>query len=232
MQASRRLGCVVCALGVLIATVARGDDADTAAARNATVNHMKQIGIAFQNHHSTFKRFPPPAILSDDSKPLLSWRVKILPFLEEADLYNQFHLDEPWDSEHNRPLIEKMPEVYRCGASNVGGEYRTVYVVPRGKSTMFSGPGGTPIRQIIDGTAKTIALLEVDDDQAVIWTKPEDWMLNLANPTAGLGGHFRGIFLAGAADASVYNLSLTIDPKLFRELLSYNGREPAHFPDR
>jgi hypothetical protein len=219
----------------LLATVswstAGGQDAGLEAARARTINHMKELGIALQNHHDTYKRFPPPAILSGDGKPLLSWRVKILQFVD-PNLYSQFHLDEPWDSQHNKQLIAQMPDVFECPASKVGGEYRTVFAVPRGNGTMFSPPEGVQMRKMIDGTSNTIAVVEVDDDHAVVWTRPDDWKFNPADPTAGLGGHFPGVFLAGAADASVHAVPLTTAADALKALFTYSGREVAHFPDR
>jgi hypothetical protein len=200
--------------------------------REETIYQLRQIGIAFHNHHDVYKRFPAPALLGGNGKPLLSWRVAILPFLGQQDLYQQFHLDEPWDSEHNKQLIERMPEVYACPASKVADQFRTVYQVPRGPTTLFAGPEGAQIRRVIDGTSKTIAVVEVDDSVAVIWTKPDDWTMNLAKPTAGLGGHFPGVFLAGAADAAAHTLPTTIDVATLKALLSTAGREPVSFPER
>ncbi len=214
--------------------LAHSDDEDVAVgdARNETINQMKQLGIALQNHHDTFKKFPPPAILSKkDGMPLLSWRVKILPFLEHNDLYKEFHLDEAWDSPHNKELITKMPDVYYCPGSNAGAKGRTVYQLPRGQTTAFAGPEGTPIRQITDGTSKTIGIVETDDEHAVIWTKPDDWKFDPEKPGAGLGGHFPLTFYVGALDASVHVLPDSIDTDTLRKLFTSQGREPVGFPD-
>ena len=223
------IGCWLSIAGWCIRHVA-GDEVHEAAARNEATNQLKMIGIALHNHHDAFKHFPPPAILGKEGEPLLSWRVKILPFLDQQDLYGQFHLDEPWDSEHNRPLIARMPEVYACPASKVADEYRTVYLGASGDSNLFAGPDGVSIRMIVDGTSKTIGVVEVEDRQAVVWTRPDDWMLNLARPTAGLGGHFRGVFFTTWCDAHVSPLPLTIKPDVLRALLTYDGREPVSSP--
>ena len=69
------------------------------------------------NYHDTYGTFPPAATTDGADKPLLSWRVAILPFLEQQPLYEQFHLDEPWDSPHNKTLIEQMPQVYAIPGS-------------------------------------------------------------------------------------------------------------------
>jgi len=106
--------------------------ARTAAGRSQSMNNLKQIGLAMHNYHDTHGRFSPQAIRSKDGKPLLSWRVAILPFLDAEALYKEFHLDEPWDSEHNKKLIERMPAALASPA--LGDERRakgmTSYLVP------------------------------------------------------------------------------------------------------
>ncbi|MEX0979161.1 MAG: DUF1559 domain-containing protein [Pirellulales bacterium] len=200
-----------------------------ASASREAMNHLKQIGIAFQNHHDVYRRFPAPAILDAQGKPLLSWRVAILPYIDDGALYKKFHLDEPWDSPHNKPLLDEMPDVYRCPLAKVADDH-TVFLVPRGEGSAFGGSTGIQIRQIIDGTSKTIATVEVDDEHAVPWTKPDDWQYDPDQPTAGLGGHFPDVFLSGGCDASVHAVSLSIDPDLMRALITYSGREPVAFP--
>ncbi len=72
------------------------------------MNNMKQIALACHMYIDSHKRFPTD-IVDADGKPLLSWRVAILPYLEQQGLYNQLHLDEPWDSDHNRQVLSSMP---------------------------------------------------------------------------------------------------------------------------
>jgi len=213
--------------------VARGDDGDAAVteARNTTIGQIVQLGRAMNLHHDTFKRFPPPAIMGKDGSPLLSWRVKILPFVGQDELYKQFHLDEAWDSPHNKELIANMPDIYSFPRTEVGAEGRTVYQMPRGEATAFPGPEGTQIRTISDGTSKTIAIVETDDEHAVIWTKPDDWKLDVDNPAAGLGGHFPFSFYVSALDGSVHNLPDTIDAKILRALFTSHGLEAVSFPN-
>src|SRR5207249_2796575 len=86
--------------------------------RTVSQNNLKQIGLAMHNYHDTYRHFPPQALTDKNGKPLLSWRVAVLPFIEQDNLYRQFKLDEPWDSEHNRKLLERMPKL--------GGEFPDV----------------------------------------------------------------------------------------------------------
>src|SRR5262249_52947907 len=145
------------------------------------------------------KRFPAAAIVDKDGKPLLSWRVAILPYLDEKELYEQFHLDEPWDSEHNRKLIDRMPAVYTNPELGALGQ-KTVYLAPAGDGTMFADKKGMTLKSIVDGTSNTIMLVEADADHAVEWTKPDDLKFDPKQPTAGLTGIRPGAFLALFAD--------------------------------
>jgi hypothetical protein len=188
---------------------------------------MKQLMLALLNYESARKELPAHAIYSDDGKPLLSWRVAILPYIEEQDLYNQFHLDEPWDSEHNKQLIAKMPQVFFCPSSHLNpAEGKTTYVAPVGEDLLFDGTNtGARLRNITDGTSNTLALVEVGDAAAVIWTKPDDLKYDPENPLAGLAGHHPGIFNAARADGSVHAVSLNIDPDMLRALFTKSGGE-------
>ena len=216
--------------GVLVALLLPAVSASREAARrNSSSNQLKQIGIALLNHHDAYKRFPARAIVGQDGKPLLSWRVRILPFLDEAALYKEFHLDEPWDSEHNRKLIERMPAVY--ANPNVFSTTTTVYQGVVGEGTFFGTPKGRSIRSIIDGTSKTITVVEVDPDRAVVWTRPDDWNYDPQQPLSGLGRFCAGGFQALFADAHVSLISLGVDPTVLRALITVAGRESVTLPE-
>ena len=94
-------------------------------ASGKVLTDLKSIAVAMVNYNDAKRSFPPAAIADKDGQPLLSWRVKLLPFLNQEDLYKQFHLDEPWDSEHNLPLVKKMPDCYASsGRGQVGRQDR------------------------------------------------------------------------------------------------------------
>jgi hypothetical protein len=154
----------------------------TPPSRPDVAQNLKQIAAAMHTYHTRHAKFPAAYTADKQGRPLLSWRIALLPLLGQGDLYKQFHLDEPWDSQHNRALISKIPDVYRIPASGPNGPVytrteqsgKTCYVVPVGKETVFPGRKAVRFADIRHGCSNTIMALEVDDKHAVIWTKPDD----------------------------------------------------------
>jgi len=195
---------------------------EEAARRASSSNQLKQIGIAMHNYLDVHKSFPGAAKCKD-GKRLLSWRVLILPFVEQQALYEQFHLDEPWDSEHNRKLIPRMPDVYRSSLRLPPG--KTTFLGIAGETGMFPGCNGLQIRDVTDGTSNTIWVVDADDARAVVWTQPEDLTPDFTRPLDGLVGHFSDGFLALFVDASVRFLPKSISPQKLKALFTRNGGE-------
>jgi hypothetical protein len=139
-------------------------------------NNLKQLALAMMNYHDTYGRFPP-AFISENGKPLLSWRVALLPFLEHGPVYNQFHLKEPWDSPHNKRLLRHMPKLFALPGSPPGMTTTTPYQVFVGAHTPWPGDGhnGLTMVNFTDGTSNTILIAEAAN--LVEWTKPEDMTL-------------------------------------------------------
>jgi hypothetical protein len=199
-----------------------------AARRTAGSNNLKQLGLAMHNHYADNKKLPAPAIVDKAGKPLLSWRVAVLKYLDEDGLYKEFHLDEPWDSEHNRKLIARMPSVYANPSSTVAGEGKTVYLLPTGKGTMFEGNKSLKFEEITDGLSNTIMIVEAAEDSAVEWTKPGDLEIKPDTPKAGLEGARPGGFQAVLADGAVRLLSDSIDDNMLNALFTPRGGEPVN----
>ena len=191
--------------------------------RARSQNNLRQIAIALHNFHDEKGHFPPAAIFGKDGKPLLSWRVAILPYVDQAELFKEFKLDEPWDSEHNKKLIAKMPANYRAQPGLPAG--KTTYLGVAGKSAMFP-PGPKPVRiqDVVDGVSNTIFFVEADAGQAVTWTKPEDYNYDPAKPLDGLGKDTGG-FNAAFVDGSARFISNKIDPKTLAALFTRDGGE-------
>jgi prepilin-type processing-associated H-X9-DG protein len=197
--------------------------AQTSAERMTGANNLKQIGLALHGYHDVHKAFPAQANFSKDGKPLLSWRVHLLPFVEQEALYKEFHLDEPWDSEHNKKLIAKIPGVYRSSAK-LAKEGKTSYLGNAAEHGMF-GKEPVAIKEVTDGTANTLFVVDAADERAVVWTKPDDLKPDPAKPLAGLLGRFQGGFNALFVDGSVRFIGEKVDPQTLNALFTRDGGE-------
>lgn len=203
--------------------------ARSAAQRAQSTNNLKQIALAMHNYADTYGHFPPAVLTGPDGKTPYSWRVALLPFLEQKYLYDQYDFGQPWDSPRNRKVLEAMPPVYRHPADTRGSR-DSAYFVPVGEATIFPPGGkGTPIAQIVDGTSNTLLAVEAKRDTP--WTKPEDVAVTpMADPAVPeLGGFWPGAFLGAMADGSVRAFVPTINPVVLKALLSKSGGEVLDF---
>ncbi|MGO8744381.1 MAG: DUF1559 domain-containing protein [Thermoguttaceae bacterium] len=197
----------------------------SAAQQSHSLNNLKQIVLAMHNYHDVYKHFPAAAGCGPDGKPLLSWRVYILPFVEQKHLFDQFHLNEPWDSPHNKPLIGQMPAAFRSPRSKAE-KGKTNYLVPVGNGALYTSSRDEPqLKQITDGTSNTIMAVEVDDRHAVVWTRPNDFAFDPKDPKKGIGSLYEGEFNTAFCDASVRFISRNIDPKTLAALFTRAGGE-------
>jgi hypothetical protein len=195
---------------------------------SASGRNMRRIVLGLHNYASSHRGyFPPTAIRAKDGKPLLSWRVALLPLVGEDRLYGGFKLDEPWDSEHNKKLIEKMPSIYRSLKVKGKQPGLTTFLVPVGKEVAFTGdPVGRALASgFPDGLSNTILLLDVSDDKGQIWTKPADLPIDLDDPMNGLLGHYRTFFWVAMADGSIRRIARTISKPTLRSAFTCNGAE-------
>jgi prepilin-type processing-associated H-X9-DG protein len=213
------------AMGVGVALLLPAVQAGREAARRAQcINHEKQMALAMHNYHSTNDTFPRPAITDKDGKPLLSWRVALLPYLEQQALYNKFKLDEPWDSPHNKPLLDEMPEVYSCPSAPADSPTGSRYRVFVGNGALFEDKQPTGIRHVTDGTSNTIMIVETRD--TVPWTKPDDLAYDPKKPAPfGAGSFHPGGYNATFADGSVRFLRTTINLETLKALITRSGGE-------
>ena len=197
-----------------------------AARRSQSMNNLKQIGLAFHNYHNVANAFPPAASVDKKDKKLLSWRVHILPYVDQAALYKQFHLDEPWDSEHNKQFIERIPPVYvQPNYADLAKSGKTVYLVPTGKGTAFDGNEGLQISEFRDGTSNTVLAVEAHRDAAVIWTKPDDLEVDFKNPLKNLKGSLAGGFHVLMCDGTVRFISDNINLETLKAIFTRAGTE-------
>jgi hypothetical protein len=225
---------------------------NTAAQKRQSVINLAQIALAMHAYTDTYRQLPASANVDINVRgqfgnplltgeqlakakgkfqgktlPLLSWRVAILPFIEEGALYKQFKLDEPWDSEHNKKLLEKMPKVYAAvtGKAKPGMTYYQVFV---GKDAPFNGTIGPRFpASFTDGTSNTFLVAEAGE--AVPWTKPQDIPFD-GKAVPKLGGQFADGFHVAMADGTVRFVPRGADEKAIRAAITPSGGEAVEPP--
>jgi hypothetical protein len=159
------------------------------AARARSQFNLKQIALGMHNYNDEHNRLPPVAIRDSSGTPLLSWRVAILPYVEEENLYKRFHLDEPWDSPHNMELLRLMPKIYYAPAQAQGQtQGLTYYRVFVGPGTAFERDDLAIPKDFPDGCSNTFLITEAGEP--VPWTKPEELEYRPDRPLPPLGGIF------------------------------------------
>lgn len=201
----------------------------TAAQRVESKNNLKQLGLAMLNFHDAYRRFPNAVGKGPNGEEWLSWRVHLLPFLGYKPLYDQFALEEPWDSPTNRPLVDQMPDVFRSPKVQTAPG-KTVYLVPVSPGTMFDGQKGRAMRTVTDGTSNTIMMVEVEEDQAVYWTQPSDFQVPPSGVLAGLAKNNGDNVTVLMVDGSTRELSVSTDEQAVKHLFEVADGNPVNLP--
>jgi hypothetical protein len=195
--------------------------------RTRSLSNLRQIAFAMHNYHDKNRKFPPAASRGPDGKALLSWRVHLLPFLDQEALYAKFKLDEPWDSPHNKTLIAAIPPVFVApNHERLAREGKTVYVVPVGDKSVFGGPEGISIVKIADGTSNTLMSIQVPESRAVVWTQPADWEYTEPVVIDQLVVKGEPGFLAAFCDGSARFITRAITPETLLHLLQASDGNP------
>jgi hypothetical protein len=164
-------GCLICCMLPAV------QSAREAARRSWCMNNLKQIAVALHNYHDVYGSFPPAYVAGDDGMPLHSWRVLILPFIEERTLYDQYDFDESWDGPNNRQLLSQMPDVYACPSARdrraAPAAGITSYVAVVDPHAAWQGAQARSMADIVDGTSRTALLIEAAG-LGIPWMKPDD----------------------------------------------------------
>lgn len=229
-------GAAVAAAGGLVGAVTQ---ARTSAQRSVSMNNMKQIMLGLHNWADTYGgHFPPPIILGKNGNGKFphSWRVELLPYLDQDALYRQYHFDEPWDSDANKKVLAQMPAVFRHPQDDPKSVNSSYFVLRSEKLlddssavgdflTAFSHRGGMPFAKILDGTSNTIAVVEAKRD--IPWTKPDDILFDAATGSAKFGGFFEDGFNAALCDGSVRFITHKVNPEVLKLLIMPADGKPV-----
>lgn len=201
-------------------------------------NNLKQLSLAVFNYHDVHAVFPDASF---GAVPV-SWRISILPFVEQSALWQQYDLSQHWDSGGNRQLQKQQLRVLDCIARPTRlddeGRFLTAYTVPTNSGSLFSDGKGSALETIADGTSNTVMILEACGAR-IIWSEPRDTTdatpsISINGPGSAIGRsdsilsswHKDGAHLA-LADGSVRFVSESIEPDILRGLLTKNGGEPT-----
>jgi prepilin-type processing-associated H-X9-DG protein len=208
------------------------------AATHRTVcrQNLKEVGRAMHTHHEDKNGFPPAA---SGLRPV-SWRVILLPYVEEQAVYDRYHRGSAWDEADNLPLARERMKVFSCPADyyprNTDGQWYTAYSMPTGVHSVGANPKGTKLGDITDGTSNTLLIVEACGAQ-IVWTEPRDVNIDLQPDGINLNGnrpgssagwlssyHANGTHVA-FADGAVRFLSQTIDADVLKKLATIDGGE-------
>ena len=221
---------VVIAIGAALLLPAVSQ-ARQAARRTQSKNNLKQIAIAMHNYHDVFNQFPPGGIYTSKQEPYNAWMTSLLPYIDQAAVYNTIDFDQPWTSPKNQPAFKIVIPHYLN--PNVGPENATVSGFGAahyaGNSQLLLNNGSVKIREITDGTSNTIMAGEVGGS-FMAWGDPE----NRRDPANGFGTAPNQFGVAGPGiggvqmcltDGSVRFVSENIDPQVLKALATPAGGE-------
>lgn len=223
-------GLFVCG-GVLAALLLPAVQQAREAARRAQCkNNLKQIGLAMHNYHDTFMVFPAAHFNDSQGKPRVSWRVSILPYIDQAPMYQGISMNESWDGPSNSRFSTTMPQTYACPSAPMN-RVNTCYATIVGPKSVLGADKCVPMKDIIDGTSNTMLVAEACM-LGIPWMKPQD--IDVASFTAvgdpgGVSSSHRGGVHMLMADGSVHFISNAIDPNVVKGMTTRDGGEQINY---
>ncbi len=216
-----------CCIGLLLPAV---QAAREAARRMSCQQQFTQIGLALQNYHTVHKSLPPAYTVDAQGRKLHSWRTLILPYLEQKSVYDQIDLNKPWDDPANQSVASIVIPTYQC-PSTVIDPTMTTFVAVVDPSGIMSGPTPTRYREVLDGLANTLVVIEADSANAVHWMSPDDvGMQQFLNRGGGRndGGHLGGSHVM-MADGTVVFMTDSVDSNLAQALVTKDKKDAVNF---
>ena len=228
---------VVVVGGILVALLLPAVQAAREAARRMQCsNNLKQIGLAMHNYNQQYGCFPPAFIADKHGKAMHSWRVLILPFMDQKSLYDRYRFDEPWDGPHNKALASQMPAVYRCPTEAGPDSVQTSYAMIVGPHAFSDGPTPRKFGDIKDGLSNTIMVAECAG-AGINWLEPRDldtekMTYHIQSPNgdrkpdkSDICSDHAGVANVLFCDGAVRTLSFGLDPEILKALMTIDGGE-------
>jgi hypothetical protein len=201
--------------------------------------NLRRIHLALQQYHQEHGSYPPAYLTDSQGKPTLSWRVLILPQLNEMELYQQLNLTEPWDSPENMSLGRRMPAVFHCDSDPmVGGGEETSYLAVVGPRTLFPGATARSLNDVQDDHSTTFMVVESHLSE-VHWMRPVDVMVGSLKLGVNGASRAKEPLLASehpdsasvlCIDGTVRRLATATLTDLLQAMATIDGREPIR-PD-
>jgi Protein of unknown function (DUF1559) len=222
-------------LGLMAMCVLPNIESRTPGRRAQCQNNLRQISIALQNYHDVYKSFPPAYVADANGRPMHSWRVLILPFLEQQSLYDVYRFDEPWNGPNNRQLASTALKIFECPADGNHGKGQTSYVAVVGPGTAWPGTKRIDVADIKDGLSNTVLVVEVHNS-GIHWMEPRDLDASLmpmtinAKSGKGISSGHPSCAQAARADGSVFALDENTPAATVRAMLTIAGGEKVSEP--
>lgn len=193
-------------------------------------NNLKQIVLALHIYQQSYKSFPPAYTVDEQGQPLHSWRTLILPFVDQAALYERIDLSQPWNSPVNEEAYRTAMWVYTCPSTQLGAGM-TTYQAIVGPEAMFDPVKSRTLEEIKDGPSNTVSIIDVNPELAVHWMSPldhgQDFLLTM-KPTTKLQ-HTGGTHVA-LGDGSIRFISESTSLETRRALITISGNDvPGEF---
>ena len=228
---SYRVAVAILGFGVLFWMLPETGNAREAARRSGCINNMRNIALAIANYESVHGHFPPAYLSDENGVPMHSWRVLILPYLDEQSLYEKYDFNEPWDGPNNRNLAGQMPIVYRCPSDRSAATEETSYLAILGDHTMWPYAESRRRDEIKDPIGQTILLVE-NDDARTNWMKPADveyddvFDNSIGKSVACISSeHSGGVAIVTKVDVRARALEERIDRDFLKAALTVDGGE-------
>lgn len=207
-------------------------NARRAALQSTAQSPLNQLLVAMHNYHDQHGSFPPAYIVDEDGKPIHSWRVLILPYIEERALYAEYRFDEPWDSAHNLSLADRMPRMFRSPTESPSHRNANIVVIT-GPDTAFPGGKSTRLDEFVDGTENCILLTEIANSD-ICWLEPRDldtatmsFKVNDPAKPSVSAAPWRQPYVVLADSIHTYPVPRDIPPEVLKALTTIAGGEPV-----